>query len=91
MKLKKTTVLTGNHAPKQEKRDRARSDNDFHNMFKNDLQSHAASINNNTSGEKKEQNESNKVYLPKGVSKNALEVHPEMNEYIAYRKKSHAV
>jgi hypothetical protein len=38
MKLKKTTVLTGNHAPKQEKRDRAKSDNDFmSNMFKNDL------------------------------------------------------
>ncbi len=40
MRLKKTTVLTGNHAAKQQ-RDRASSDAEaLHGIFKNDLASH---------------------------------------------------
>ncbi len=46
MKLKKTTVLTGNHAAKQQ-RDRASSDHEvLGNMFKNELASHVHSNNN---------------------------------------------
>ena len=62
MRLKKTTVLTGNHASKQSGntqqtgRDRAKSDNDFmHNMFKNDLASHISGATNGGSPQKQQE------------------------------------
>ena len=41
-------------------------------MFKNDLQSQAAAITNNNSGEKNGQNGQDKKYVPKATSKNSL-------------------
>lgn len=71
MKLKKTTVLTGNHALKQQ-RDRAQSDHDvLHNMFKNDLQNHVG-----TNGQNAQNNGSNNAvqqkYLPKDAAYHGL-------------------
>ena len=60
MRLKKTTVLTGNHGVKQP-RDRAQSDHDaMQNMFKNEL-----SIQNHLSGNSQRTNEEKKYAAKK--------------------------
>ncbi len=85
MRLKKTTVLTGNHTAKQQ-RDRASSDAEaLHGIFKNDLASH---VGLHLSGESPNKNVNEKKYVVK-TGKGQLEVQHE--EYVAYRKKSHAV
>lgn len=82
MKLKKTTVLTGNHG----KRNRASSENDTNLLhFKGEIHGDAKNHASNDAAHGQE-----KKYVPK--SKKHLDTpHEELNEYVAYRKKSHAV
>ena len=92
MKLKKTTVLTGNHAVK---RDRAQSDTDaLNSMFKNELSNHLSANASSNSPDAKvasappKTSAATKKWITKS-NQHQLEILNE--EYVAYRKKSHAV
>ena len=99
MRLKKTTVLTGNHAASvKQQRNRAQSENEiFTSQFKGteakvpiDLVGESLTL-NNSSPQKKYVPKNSNIGTGQPDSLHPVQQDLHLNGYVAYRKKSHAL